>query len=132
LLAEAVFFGRAAMGETVLNGRVSDRWRVKADGKLVFAETLHIEGAIAQALARRAVSAGAVAIATVLKIPGGDADVEAVRALADNFRGEVGISAWNGHAVVRLVASGGDILRHDLMAVLQALNLAPLPRLWLN
>ena len=68
----------------------------------------------------------------MLKIPGTDKDVAAVRAMADNFAGEVGISAWNGLAVVRLVAPDGAALRHDLIEVLTALSPAPLPRLWLN
>jgi urease accessory protein len=132
LLAEAIIFGRSAMGETVINGKLSDRWRVKVGGALVFAETVRLDGAIAQNLAQRAVAAGGIAVASVLKVPGGEADIAAVRAIADGFRGEVGVSAWNGHAVVRLVAPSGDVLRRDLMAVLGTLNAAPLPRLWSN
>ena len=70
LLAEAIVFGRSAMGETVQSGTLSDRWRVRRGGALVFAETLRLDGAIAATLARRAVAAGGVAIATVLKSPG--------------------------------------------------------------
>jgi urease accessory protein len=132
LLAEAVILGRSAMGETVIAGKLSDRWRVRRGGALVFAETVRLDGAIAATLARRAVAAGGAAVATVLKIPGGDDDVTAVRALAKNFRGEVGISAWNGIAVVRLVAPGGESLRHDLTMVLRTLHPQPLPRLWLD
>jgi urease accessory protein len=132
LLAEAVVFGRAAMGEAVSQGTLADCWRVRVGGTPVFAETLRLDGAIADILARRAVAAGAIAVATVLKIPGNDDDVAAVRALAESFSGEVGISAWNGHAVVRFVASGCDVLRRDLTTVLRTLNAVPLPRLWLN
>jgi urease accessory protein len=45
--------------------------------------------------------------------------------------GEVGISAWNGIALARLVARDGAALRHDLIAVLSALGQA-VPRLWLQ
>ena len=55
-----------------------------------------------------------------------------MRALGDQFRGEVGVSAWNGIAVVRLCAADGAALRHDLVAVLAALARRALPRLWLN
>jgi urease accessory protein len=132
LLAEAIVFGRAAMGEAVLAGKLTDRWRVKVDGVLVFAETVRLDGPIAQELARPAIARGGVAVASVLKIPGGDEDVAAVYALAGSFKGEVAASAWNGHAVVRLAAQGSAPLRQDLMAVLTALNSQPLPRLWLN
>jgi urease accessory protein len=132
VLAEAVVFGRAAMGEVVASGSLVDRWRVKRDGRLLFAETIRLDGAIAQEMARPAIAASGIAIASILKIPGGEADVAAVRALADGFRGEVAASAWNGHAVVRLVARDSTALRQDLMAALTALDPLPLPRLWLN
>ena len=132
ILAEAVVFGRSAMGETVTHGFFSDRWRVRVGGRLAFAETLRLDGAIAHRLADRAVAGGSIAIANVLKIPGDDASLAAVRALPKSFAGEVGVSAWNGLAVVRLVAADGAALRHDLVCVLTALGAGPLPRLWLN
>jgi len=132
LLAEAIVFGRSAMGEAVLQGRLHDRWRIRRGGTLVFAETVRLDGMIAQALAPAASTAGGVAVASVIKFPGTDKDVAAVLAMADNFAGEVGISAWNGLAVARLVARDGAVLRRDLSAVLGALSSEPLPRLWLN
>ena len=99
---------------------------------MIFAESFRLDGAIADRLAETAVAAGQVALATVLAVPGDDATAEAVRALADAFRGEVGISAWNGMALARLAAPDGAALRHDLALLLAALGRAPLPRLWLN
>ena len=52
----------------------------------------------------------------MLKIPGDDAAVAAVRAMQQSFAGEVGVSAWNGLAVARLVAPDGAALRRDLIA----------------
>jgi urease accessory protein len=132
LLAEAAVFGRSAMGETVVQGHFFDRWRLRVDGALVFAETLRLDGDIAQRLAQRAIASGGVAVASVIKYPGNDADAAAIRAMQDRFTGEVGISAWNGLVVARLVATDGAALRRDLVAVLAALDAAPLPRLWLN
>jgi len=132
LLAEAVVFGRAAMGEHVEQGRLIDRWRVRRGGRLVFAETLRLDGGIAEMLARPAVAQGAAAIATVLLVPGSDDAVANVRALGEQFAGEVGISSWNGIAVARLCARDGAALRRDLVAVLSALDQRGLPRLWLN
>ncbi len=132
ILAEAVVFGRSAMGEAVVSGHFLDRWRVRVGGALAFAETLRLDGAIAQRLAEGAIAHDSVAIASVLKIPGDDTFVAAVRAIEQNFAGEVGVSAWNGLAVARLVAPDGAALRRDLVAVLTALGGMPLPRLWLN
>ncbi len=132
VLAEAIVFGRSAMGEAVLRGHLFDRWRVRVGGALTFAETLRLDGAIAQRLAQRAIAAEGVAVASVLKVPGDDANVAAVRAMEKDFAGEVGVSAWNGLAVARLVAPDGAALRRDLVAVLTALDAGPLPRLWTN
>jgi urease accessory protein len=131
LMAEAVLFGRAAMGETVEIGLFADRWRVHRAGRLIFAETARLDGAIAEKLAAPASTAGGIAIATVLAAPGGGDTIDAVRALEGTLSGEVGISAWNGIAVARLCARDGAILRHDLIAVLAALG-QRVPRLWLN
>jgi urease accessory protein len=132
LLAEAAVFGRSAMGEAVVQGHFFDRWRLRVGGALVFAETLRLDGDIAQRLAQRVITSGGVAVASVIKCPGNDSDAAAVRAVQDRFAGEVGVSSWNGLVAARLVASDGAALRHDLVAVLTALDAAPLPRLWLN
>jgi urease accessory protein len=131
LLAEAVVFGRAAMGETMNQGYFADRWRLRRSGKLVFAENALLDGAISEKLSALASTAGGVAIATVLAAPGDETTIAPVRALAEQFSGEVGISAWNGIALARLVARDGAALRHDLIAVLAALG-QRVPRLWLN
>ena len=99
---------------------------------MVFAETFGLDGDIAQRLAERAVAEGGVAIASVLKAPAGDECTAEVRSIRDSFDGEVGISAWNGLAVARLVAPDGVSLQRDLVRVLNALGAKPLPRLWLN
>jgi urease accessory protein len=132
VLAEAIVFGRSAMGEAVREGKVSDRWRVRRDGRLIFAETLKLDGAIAQKLSEKAVTNSGVAIATLLVIPGDDTLASTLRALEDRFAGEVGISAWNGIAVARFCACDGASLRRDLVLVLNTLNLGALPRLWSN
>ena len=132
ILAEALVLGRSGMGEAVDDGRLVDRWRLRRDGKLIHAEAVQLDGSIAAKLMEPAVAKGGIAVATVLVVPGNDATVAAVRALDAGFRGEVGASAWNGFAVVRLCAADGAALRRDLVAVLGALRGAALPRLWLN
>src|SRR5580698_1013279 len=132
LLAEAIVFGRSAMGETVLQGSFSDRWRVRAGDRLIFAETTRLDDEIARRLAHRAVANSSVATASILKFPGSETDVAAVRDLGSNFAGEVGISAWNGLAVARFVAPDGATMRRDLTTALSALRSGPLPRLWVN
>lgn len=132
LLAESVVFGRSAMGESVEQGKLVDRWRVRRSGRLVFAETLRLDGGIGGLLAKSAVTGGAAAIATVLIAPGSDNAIAKAHELGEQFAGEVGISAWNGIVVARLCARDGASLRRDLVALLAALDARGLPRLWLN
>lgn len=132
LLAETVVFGRAAMGEAVHDGLFTDRWRVRRSGRLIFAENFRVDGAISERLSEAAVAGGRTALGTLLVAPGDDAAVEAVRAASGAFRGEVGISTWNGIALARLAAHDGAALRHDLVVLLSALGRRALPRIWLN
>jgi urease accessory protein len=132
LLAEAIVFGRSGMGEVVHDCFLFDRWRLRRGGRLIHAEAMRLDGAMARKLAQPAVAKGGIALATVLIVPGDDATAATVRALGDQLRGEGGVSAWNGFAVVRLCAADAGTLRHDLIAVLSALRGVALPRLWLN
>lgn len=130
-LAEAIVFGRTGMGEAVEEGALFDRWRVRRGGKLVYAEGVRLDGTIARRLAETPVAKGGIAVATVLIVPGSDEAVQAVRALQDQFIGEVGASAWNGIAAVRLCAADGAALRRDLVHVMTAVR-GELPRIWTN
>jgi len=132
LLCEIVVFGRAAMGETMRHGEFVDRWRVRRGGKLVFAETVRLDGDIGEKLAKAAVANGGAAIGTALIVPGDEALVERIREVQDSFGGEVGVSAWNGFAMARFCAQDAARLRADMMAVLGRASGRALPRLWLN
>jgi urease accessory protein len=132
LLCEIVVFGRAAMGEKMLHGEFIDRWRLRRGGRLVFAETIRLDGDIGAKLSQPAVAKSGVAIGTALIVPGDEAVVERIREAADTFGGEVGISAWNGFAMARFCAQDAARLRADMMTVLGRASGVPLPRLWLN
>ena len=131
LLCEIVVFGRAAMGERMRHGSFVDRWRVRRGGRLLFAETVRLQGDIGEKLTRPAIAGGGVAIATALIVPG---DVALVARIRENatFGGEVGLSAWNGFAMARFCAQDAARLRADMMAVLGRASGSALPRLWLN
>jgi len=132
LLCEIVVFGRAAMGERMQAGEFIDRWRLSRGGRLVFAETMRLDGDIGEKLRRPAVAKGGAAIGTALIVPGDEALVERIREVADSFGGEVGISAWNGFAMARFCAQDAQRLRADMMAVLGRASGSALPRLWLS
>jgi urease accessory protein len=100
VLAEAIVFGRTGMGETWRRA-LFDRWRVRRGGKLIYAETVRLEGAYCGAAGRerpRQATDLIVALATTRR-----SRRSKMRALQE-FAGEVGASAWNGIAAVRLCA----------------------------
>ena len=132
LLCEIVVFGRAAMGEKMLTGSFTDRWRLRRGGRLVFAETVRLDGDIGAKLKRPAVAKGGAAIGTALIVPGDGTLVERMREAAESFGGEVGISSWNGFAMARFCAQDAAKLRADMIAVLGGTGGPALPRLWLN
>jgi urease accessory protein len=132
LLCEIVVFGRAAMGERMRQGEFVDRWRVRRGGRLVFAETIRLDGDIGEKLERSAVAKGGAAIGTALIVPGDEALLERIREVTKSFGGEVGMSAWNGFAMARFCAQDAARLRADMMAVLGRASGSALPRLWLN
>lgn len=131
VLVEPIVFGRAAMGEAVMDGKIVDRWRVRREGRLIYADTFRIDGAVKGGLASRACTGGGTAIATLLAVPGDDNLAVTIRAMEEQFAGEVGVSCWNGILLARFCARDGAAMRRDLIAVLASLG-RRLPRLWLN
>lgn len=131
LLCEIVVFGRTAMGEMMRAGSFIDRWRLRRGGRLVFAENVCLDGDIGVKLAQPAIANGGLAIATALIVPGDEALLERLRAVAAQAGTEVGVSLWNGFAMVRICAQDAAKLRADMMALLSHSG-AMLPRMWLN
>lgn len=134
LIFEAVAFGRTARGETLGAALFEDAWRVRRAGRLVYADTLRLDGAVGTLLARPAIGGGAAACATLLDLsPGAEDRLEEVRRLLDGAATlgvEVGASAWNGHLVVRMLAPAIGPLRGLAARFLEAYRRAPLPRVW--
>ena len=116
----------------MLHGGLVDRWRLRRGGRLVFAETIRLDGDIGEKLSKAAVAKDGVAIGTALMVPGDEALVERVRELSSSYGGEVGISAWNGFAMARFCAQDAARLRADMIAVLRRATGSAMPRLWLG
>lgn len=131
LAVEAIVLGRTAMGESARDVSVSDAWRIRRGGTLVFADTLRLDGDAATIMAGRATGGGAIAMATlVLVAPDAEAKIDTARAAVAGCAGEGGVSAWNGMLVARLVAASGQTLRADLVRLIDTLRRAPMPRVW--
>ena len=131
---ELLVFGRTAMGETVASGSLSDQWRIRRDGRLVFADATRVSGSVAAVLSQRAATAGSTALALVVHVaPDAEERVEALRAeldLATDVR--AGTSAFDGMLITRIVAPSGQTLRTAVLAAMACLRDGlPPPRPWL-
>lgn len=129
LVVESVIFGRAAMGEQISSGAFRDRWRIRRNGRLLFADELYFAGCIAHQLAQPAVLAGNAAMACIFyTAPACEQFLEPVR---DVLGDAGGASAWGGKLVVRIIAADGFLLRHLVLPVLSVLMAGrPLPKVW--
>lgn len=129
---EAVVLGRTAMGETMRTGLLSDRWRIWREGRLIYADALRLKESVDAMMQRRAIGAGARAMAVLVHVSRAAAGLlGAVREALGGALGTAAASAWNGILVVRLLARDGATLRHDMLRALEALRGGrPLPRVW--
>ena len=133
VLFEATVFGRAAHAETVREGAYEDRWRVSRGGRLVYADTFRLDGAIGEHLSRPAVAGGNRALATLLYVaPDAEGRLEEVRAHLEGAPSECGASAWNGLLAIRWLAPDIATLRRDALRFMVPFRGRPMPRVWLT
>jgi urease accessory protein len=133
-LFEAVVFGRGARAERMTSGFFEDRWRIRRGGRLVYADTLRLEGPIADLLQKPSVGNGARALATLIHVaPDAEARLEDARECLAAIGGcEAAASAWNGLLAVRFCAMTVEALRAAAIPFLLAFRGEPLPRVWLS
>jgi urease accessory protein len=131
ILVESVVFGRLAMGERIQSGRFRDRWRIRRDERLVFAEDVHLDGAVAEILARRAVASDARALGTFLHIaPDAERLAHDGRCVLERASSECGLTAFDGMVLARFLSTNPQALRADLARFVEALRGEPMPRSW--
>lgn len=129
---ESVVLGRTAMGETVRSGALRDRMRIWRNGRLIYADTLALDGEIETLMRRAAIGNGAKAMAVIVHASDtAKARLDPVRDALADAQGLAAASSWNGLLAVRLLARDGETLRHDVALALSALRDGkPLPRVW--
>jgi urease accessory protein len=133
-LFEAVVFGREAHAERIADGFFEDRWRIRRDGRLVYADTLRLAGPVADVLKKPSVAKGARALATLIHLaPDAEARLEAAReVLPLGSNCDAAASAWNGILAVRFCAVTVEALRASVLPFLLVFRDGPLPRVWLS
>ncbi len=139
LAGEMLALGRAAMGERLSAGLLREVWEVREDGRLRWADMLHLDKGMAGMLAHPAGLGGAVACATAVYVADdAAARLDVARALLEDAGHGVRSAATqvNGVLVARWIAWEGAALRRAYGAFWagfrrQVAGLpARLPRLW--
>ena len=130
LLCEPVIFGRAAMGETVRDGRFDDRVTLRVGGETVLLDATRMAGDLDGLLHRPGVAEGARAMALiVLAGPRAHAALGALRAMLPE---SAGASLLRDDVLVaRVLAEDGFGLRRTLLPALRLLARNDLPRPWM-
>ena len=122
IACESLVFGRAAMGETVRQGAILDRWNVRYDGRLAFLDAFRLDGPIAELLARPAVAGGHRAMATILAAgPDAEARLACLRDASTDLVVPAGSTRIGPVVVARLLAPGLQSLHGALVRLLGAL-----------
>lgn len=129
---EAILLGRAAMDERICSGMLADSLRIIREGRLIYADRFHLDGAIESLIARRAIAHGAIAMAVILFVAAHAAALlEPAREALAQAGGLVAASCWNGVLAIRMLAPDSATLRRDLVTAMAVLRDGrPLPRVW--
>jgi urease accessory protein len=131
---ESVVLGRTAMGEEVTAVDLADHWRVRRDGRLIYADALRLSGDSRAILSGGATGRGARAFASILMAASDaasrlDGSRELIETLAvDGI--EAGASAFDGLLSIRCLALDGRRLRTIVEPLIETLTGRPLPRAW--
>jgi urease accessory protein len=134
---EWLVLGRAAHGEEMGGGQITDSWRVKKDGRLIWGDTFRATNEIFPHLGRKALLSDCKAIATLLYFgPNLDITLEILRDLAPSLGCPCAATLVSGLMVVRFAARVSSDLRLALRTVLQLFGreLGPgpfrVPKMW--
>ncbi|HET6983864.1 MAG TPA: urease accessory protein UreD [Myxococcaceae bacterium] len=137
LALEWFVLGRAAHGESVLEGRIADGWRVRKDGRLVWADNFRATEETFPHLHRRALLSRLTAVATLIhSAPDLDRRLEIVRELVASLGCSGAATSVGGLIIVRLAAALPSELRLGLRRFLQELGRelgsgpVRVPRMW--
>ncbi len=120
LALEWVVLGRAAHGEMVLGGQITDTWRVKKDGRLIWADSFRISDEIFQNLHRKALLSSCTAIATMIYFGRSlGKRLEFLRGITRSLGCDCAATLVGGLIVVRFAANESSALKLALRAFLR-------------
>ena len=114
MAGELLVFGRTAHGERFTRGLARDAWEVRRDGRLIWADALHLDGDITEILDHPGCFAGAAAYGTILyAAPDADQHLDTARTLLESVTPGVRAAAtcFDGLLVIRWIGDPAHHLR---------------------
>jgi urease accessory protein len=120
LALEWLVLGRAAHGEEMVGGHITDSWRVKRDGRLIWADSFRATDEMFPHLHRKALLANCKAVGTLIYFgPDLDTRLEFVRGIARSLECHCAATSVGGLIIVRFAAKASSDLRLALRSFLQ-------------
>jgi len=120
LALEWLVLGRAAHGEIVVGGNITESWRVKNDGRLIWADNFRITDEIFPHLDRKALLSNCNAIATLIYFgPRLNERLEFLREITSSLECYMAATLVNGLIVARFAAKQSSDLKFALRSCLQ-------------
>ncbi len=138
LALEWLVLGRAAHGEEMVGGHITDSWRVKKDGRLIWADSFRATDETFPHLHRKGLLSNCKAVGTLIYFgPYIDSRLEFLRDIAPSLECHCAVTSVGGLIIVRFAAEVSSDLRFALRSFLQQLSreLGPgpfrVPKMWL-
>jgi len=137
LALEWLVLGRAAHGEEVVGGHITDSWRVRKDGRLIWADGFRVTDETFPHLRRKALLSDCKAVATLIYYGAGhDRRLEFLRGIAASLDCHCAATSVGGLIIVRFAAEAARDLRLALRSLLEhfggELGAGPfrVPKMW--
>jgi urease accessory protein len=137
LALEWLVLGRAAHGEKITGGYIADSWRVKKDGRLIWADTFRATDEAFPHLDRKALLSDCKAFGTLVYFgPHLDARLEFLRDIAPSRGCYCSMTSVSGLIIMRFAAKTSFEARLALRDYLQQLGSEPgrhpfrMPKMW--
>jgi urease accessory protein len=120
LALEWLVLGRAAHGEVVVGGDITDSWRVNKDGRLIWADSFRITDEIFPHVTRKALLANCKAVATLIYFgPYLEKRLDFLREIIPSLGCNGAVTLVSGLIVVRFAAEESSDLKLALRSFLQ-------------
>jgi len=134
---EWLVFGRAARGEEVVSGHISDSWHIKRDGHLIWADGFRVSDEVFAQLHRKALLSNWKAVGTLIYFgPSLDRRLRILREIAASLDCRCAATIVGAIIIVRVAAAASADLRRGLRSLLEQfsreLGAGPfgVPKMW--